>query len=345
MSGTINHVKTSTVANDTVNTYLIQPQDWNSVHAYTMQDCISLSGNNTAGTLTAINGSTCYLAGGNNIILSQNANSITISAANPVTLSQWPAVLPGSTAFSTYTIGNVSTSSVSTSQTGYTFSIFFVPMVLQDAVAFSAVRVPVSNASVAGTGTVTQVYSIGFYSNNASTLSLMNAVYGGMYITQGSVTAVTYSVWTASTGSNSAGGSGGFAGIIAASITSTSGNFSGYLQGVKNLDFPLVAATTYTIGNYWCAVAFCSTSLSSALWTNAGIWQSNAISSACLLDFGVNTASTLASLYGWGVISTTFTSQSSAATWFPLPNSVAVSNMNTTNSSGQRFHIPILRNV
>jgi hypothetical protein len=40
---------------------------------------ISLSGNNTSGTMAAIVGGTVYLAGGNNVTLSQNSNSITIS--------------------------------------------------------------------------------------------------------------------------------------------------------------------------------------------------------------------------------------------------------------------------
>ncbi len=47
----------------------------------------SLSGNNTAGALAAISTGTMYLAGGNNITLSQNANSLTISAANAIAQS------------------------------------------------------------------------------------------------------------------------------------------------------------------------------------------------------------------------------------------------------------------
>ena len=45
---------------------------------------VSLSGNNTAGVMTDITSGTLYLAGGNNITLSQNANSITISGPNIV---------------------------------------------------------------------------------------------------------------------------------------------------------------------------------------------------------------------------------------------------------------------
>jgi uncharacterized protein YceH (UPF0502 family) len=42
----------------------------------------SLSGNNTAGVMAIISTGTLYLAGGNNVTLSQNANSITISGPN-----------------------------------------------------------------------------------------------------------------------------------------------------------------------------------------------------------------------------------------------------------------------
>lgn len=44
-----------------------------------MQDAVSLIGNNTAGVLANISSGTLYLAGGNNITLSQNGNSVTIS--------------------------------------------------------------------------------------------------------------------------------------------------------------------------------------------------------------------------------------------------------------------------
>ena len=343
---TINHIKTSTVSSNAnpTNTYLMNPADWNSVHNYTLQDGISLSAGNTAGASALISSGTCYLAGGNNIFLSQaGTNAITISGQNQGVLSQWPEHLPASTAVSTYFNCSTRTTNA-TSEFGYTMSIFLAPMVFQQSVAFSIVRLPISWASVAGTGTVTQVYSIGFYSNNASTLSLINAVYGGLYITQNSVTAVTYSVWTATTGSNTFYGSAscGFGGLNAASISSSGGNISSFMQGMHNLALPLATATTFAPGNYWCAYAQFTGSTSSAVWTIAGVIQSNAISSACILDLGVNTASTLASLYGWGVISTTFTSVSNAATWFPLPSSIGVSNMNTTNSSGQRFHVPIL---
>lgn len=77
----INHVKNITVADGT-NANIVRPGDWNSVHAYTLQDAVSLSGN-TAGVMANISSGTLYLAGGNNITLSQNANSVTVSQHLP----------------------------------------------------------------------------------------------------------------------------------------------------------------------------------------------------------------------------------------------------------------------
>ncbi len=77
--GGIFHSYTQTVADGTA-TSVVRPSDWNSGHAYTIQDGVSLAGN-TAGVLAAIVAGTLYLAGGNNVTLSQNANSVTISGA------------------------------------------------------------------------------------------------------------------------------------------------------------------------------------------------------------------------------------------------------------------------
>ena len=77
---TIKHVFTSPKA-DGADTDLVRPSDWNSVHLVTLQEAVSLSGN-TAGALALISSGTLYLAGGNNITLSQNANSVTVSGGD-----------------------------------------------------------------------------------------------------------------------------------------------------------------------------------------------------------------------------------------------------------------------
>lgn len=83
----IKHVFTSPQA-DVADPTLVRPTDWNSDHAYSLQDAVSLIGN-TSGVLANVSTGTLYLAGGNNITLSQNANSVTISAASiPVQSNQ-----------------------------------------------------------------------------------------------------------------------------------------------------------------------------------------------------------------------------------------------------------------
>jgi hypothetical protein len=81
MPGQILHVKSDTVA-DITDTNYVRPSDWNSAHAYTLQDCVVIGGNTTAagGATSSISTGTLFLQGGNNITLSQNANSVTISA-------------------------------------------------------------------------------------------------------------------------------------------------------------------------------------------------------------------------------------------------------------------------
>lgn len=80
MAGSIYHSFTNPQA-DVTQTDIVRPSDWNSIHIYTLQDAASLSGN-TAGVLANISSGTLYLAGGNNVTLSQDGNSVTISGAN-----------------------------------------------------------------------------------------------------------------------------------------------------------------------------------------------------------------------------------------------------------------------
>lgn len=78
--GSIKHIFTNAIADGT-NTQIVRPSDWNSDHTYFLQDAVSLAGN-TSGALANVSTGTLILAGGNNITLSQNGNSVTISGAN-----------------------------------------------------------------------------------------------------------------------------------------------------------------------------------------------------------------------------------------------------------------------
>ena len=77
--GQIKHIYTSPVADGTA-TSVVRPTDWNSQHAYTIQDAVSFGGN-TAGVMALVSSGTLVLAGGNNITLSQDGQSVTVSGA------------------------------------------------------------------------------------------------------------------------------------------------------------------------------------------------------------------------------------------------------------------------
>jgi hypothetical protein len=220
------------------------------------------------------------------------------------------------------------------------------------AVAFSELRIGVSNSrSTAGTGSVTHLYSVGFYTNNASTLSRVDDFYGGLGFTQNSITAQTFKLFTLSTGSNSVAASGGYGGLRSdGTVYSSAGNISANSQmdglpGVKFVRVDDGVATTLTAGQYYCVFGFASASASVNVYANVGILQSNIISTNNIPDLGrENSTQTSNYLPAWGAISTTFESVSNVVTFFPLPNAINIANMTMSNSSGQRFHFPYLRN-
>jgi hypothetical protein len=134
-------------------------------------------------------------------------------------------------------------------------------------------------------------------------------------------------------------------------IYSSAGNITANSQ-LDNTNAPVKfirvddgVATTFTAGQYYCVLGFASASASVNVYGNTGILQSNAISSINIPDLGrENSTQTSNYIPAWGAISTTFTSVSNAANWFPLPSAIAISDMTMSNSSGQRFHFPFLRN-
>ncbi len=306
-------------------------------------------GNTTQNSSTVLNASVVSYNGLGEISVGYSNGSIQISGPREATLSMYPSFLPASTAVSTYYSGSTSQGAGGNStRTGYTFSIYVVPIQLDAAVAFSNLRMAVSNGTVGGTGSVTHVYSVGIYTNNANTLSLVKDYYGGIMLSQNSSNAWTYSVFTVSTGGATAGGGGGFAGLAISSVQSSQGNVNSSLLingSMKNIRIDNGVATTLTAGQYWLAFANCTVSAGSNVYSNAGFMQSNAISSVGLLDMGVNTAASAASLGGWGAISTTFSSNSNAASFFPMPNGIALTDMTGNSTSVQRYHFAMMRNL
>lgn len=308
---------------------------------------INVSAGTTSNDLTNVR-----FQNSNSVSFGINASTVTASIPAYGTMSMYPNVLPASTAVSTYYSGSTSSGGGGNSTlSGYTFSLYIVPMALPGALAFSELRIGVSNSrSTAGTGSVTHLYSIGIYSNNASTLSKVEDYYGGLMLTQNSVTAQTYRVFTFSTGGATAGGNGGFAGLATSTVYSSQGNISANSQmdgapGVKWIRVDDGVATTLTAGQYYCVLGFCSVVSSANVYANVGVLQSNAISSVNIPDLGrENSTQTSNYLPGWGAISTTYTSGSNAASFFPLPNAINLANVSQSSSAWHRFHFPFMRN-
>lgn len=313
---------------------------------------ISTEGN-TAGTSGSQLG-TYWLQGGNAITISQitsnnGSHTAIISGPGHATLSMWPYPLPGSTALSTYYSASTSQGAGGGStRTGYTFSLYAVPLALPAALAMSELRIGVSNQSVVGTGSATHMYSVGIYSNNASTLSLVQPFYGGIVVSQNSQTAQTFSVFTATTAGATSGAGGGMAGISKHSVYSSQGNISANSQIFGRLHFIRVdsgAAITLTAGQYYMIFGNATASSGANVLSQVGVIQSNAISSAGIPDLGRENNTQFSNYLGaWGAISTTFSSNSNAAQFFPLPGSIAISDMTLSQSSAQRFHFPVMRN-
>lgn len=309
---------------------------------------------NTAGTTGSQQG-TYWLQGGNNITISQitsnnGSHTAILSGPNIATVSMWPDVLPASTALSTYYSGSTSQGAGGNStQTGYTFSLYAVPLVLPVALAFSELRIGIQNGTSAGTGSITHMYSVGIYTNNANTLSRVTGYYGGLVLSQNSQTAQTFSVFTATTGHQSSGAGGGMMGISKHSVYSSQGNISANSQLFGRVQFVRVdsgAVSTLTAGQYWVVYANATASSGANVMQLSGVLQSNAISSVNVPDLGrENSTQTSNYLPAWGAISTTFTSVSNAATFFPLPSAIDMANMSRSSSAWQRFHFPYMRNL
>jgi hypothetical protein len=342
----INHIKTSAIA-DGDDANLIRPSDWNSAHAYTLQDAVSLSGN-TAGVLANISSGTLYLAGGNNITLSQDANSVTVSGPAAPVVFQYPAFIPSSAVFSSYYSGSTSQGAGGNSTlSGYTFSIYLIPAPIDCAVAYSAALHPVSFNTAAATGSATFIWTCGIYSHNNGTLSKFDDWFGGMLFSQNSLTAQTWSIFTFSTAGATTGNNSGFAGLSTESIRSSQGNVSAVLTGPKYLHIPTGGTTTASAGNYWFALANCIVTTVSAQ-TGLSWGQSNAWTSSMMGEFGAasNTGSRSASLMRpHGVISTTYTSASDAASFFAFPNSIDFTDVSSQATSNHRYHWFLLRNL
>ena len=313
----------------------------------------TIGGNSTSGGAgyAKISSGTMTLAGGNNITLSQAGNNITISAANITvtgipTLSFWPDIIaPVSTAtqfLNTYYSGSTSSGAgANSTQSGYTFSLYAQPFVLPCNLIYNSIMMILVNTATSQTAQGTQIWSAGIYSNNASTLSLIQDYYGGMYLSTNGLS-ILFTIWTASTAGATSNASG-WGGISTASLRtgSNTGVWASCFQNDRyvRIDNNTVGITL-TGGNYWYVFGnFNGSGVSGApAWASPYKFTSLTATSM-FTELGANTSlSNNTLMSGFGAFSTTYTSQSTAATMFKLPTNIALTNISTSASANFKSH-------
>lgn len=201
-----NGATTSTVAASN----LVKPSDWNSAHNQYM----TISGN-TLGSST-MSGTNIVLAASNDITLSAAtaAGAATIWINGYGLVDKFYPQTPVPLATSSFVSG---TSGGTGGSTQHTVSGYVAPMILNKPLSYHEVGMVISGqASTAGTGSASNGYMIGIYTNNASTLSLLTSYQWANVYTQSSVTAVTRSWWW---GTNSTSNSSSLGGNVSATFT------------------------------------------------------------------------------------------------------------------------------
>lgn len=322
--GTINHVKTSAIADDT-NTSLVRPSDWNSAHAYTLVDGISLSGNNTLGVLAPISSGTCYLAGGNNVTLSQNGNSITIED-NPMycgwlePYSQTNTALFAPGAGSWYFAPFIAPAKMSGGRINF----------LQQNTSTGNLFLDVGNTAYvsSSTGTLNQSYTyskaVALYSQGAGTNSTRleslwsnSFSFGWSKILNVSTNAasniaitIAHSLsYISNIGSDGAYTLNQFASAISSTIANSSGNstaVSNAASSIRNMlsnsvIFPIGFNTTINPGAYWLAFAWSSTRATASTGGLLGSASDFSVSS----DVGISRLVLESAYRNWGSTVTT----------------------------------------
>lgn len=298
----------------------------------------------TAGLISAVNvsaGTTSNnltnlkFADSNGVSFGLDGSTVTASVAGAAqaTVSFWPPVVPV-TFLQTQNMGSTDTVGGVTSQSGTTLSVFINQIVLDAPVAFSEARWWVQNTSAAGTGSVTHEYRLGFYTNNAGTLSLVKSYLGGIFFSQNSSTAMTQSWWTATTNSTT-------------SQYSTQGNDPNYPTGQRWLNLNDGSSVTLPAGNYYVAYAIHTRASSTPTFVHQGNAQSSNLTSGVPLYGIPPTGNQQRHLLYYGVVSTTFSSRSDVGTFCGLPTAITaaitpVTGVLSNQSTVIRNHFPIL---
>ena len=135
-------------------------------------------GGNTSGTTASISSGTLNLFGGNNITLSQNAQSITISAFNQTvqTQSRFNAVIGGNTSGTTASVSSgilnlFGGNNVTLSQDGNSITVSAVNTVAQSVQTGSIVRAAIIGGNTSGTTASVSSGTLNFFGGNNVTLS------------------------------------------------------------------------------------------------------------------------------------------------------------------------------
>lgn len=160
----IKHIKSVTIPDVSASTAIVRPSDWNSDHAFTLLEGLSVDG-----YPSLITSGTVYLYGTNNINLSQSGNSITISDAQIFESSY--DNLPG-VPLATRNYAPGSTSHACAFHLEENISCGFIRMPIGITLT-SASRTTITGSATASFS-FESTYNVGFYTqgNNASSGSL-----------------------------------------------------------------------------------------------------------------------------------------------------------------------------
>lgn len=230
---------------------------------------------------SASNGSFAFqtlgFSNANNVTFGTSAGSIiTASVAAPgggagITASHWPFV-PWPIATSTLPLGTTGGTGGSTQITA---SFHVCPLVIPAAIAYGAVLMPVSFATVAGTGSVTMGHQIGLYTLNGATLSQVTSWAWGARLSQNSVTAQSWNWWY---GSDST-----------ANTSSLGGNVSATFASLADIVMMDKTTATLNAGQYFLAAIYTRRSSNAAVWGTVHRGQYSVSQFTAAPIFGSNT--------------------------------------------------------
>lgn len=288
----------------------------------------SLAGN-TAGTNITALGATAslYLAGGNNVTLSGNSNTISINVAAPggggaATVSAFPACEDAGWYNTAVLYTGSSASTGGSTQFTASGRIFSIPMPYQ--LEFKQLNMLVSaQATSAGTGSATAGIMLGIYTLNQNTvLSLLSSFHWGIRLSQNSISAITGQWWY---GANSAANSTGTTLAATNATTAFSGN--------RVIDL-YKANTTLAAGNYYIGVMMTQRTASVNVFGVASMAHFTGANTSNALSFGTSGATAANAFQG---IFSTSTNTNVIIGGLYMPGSINTSRITATGGTTQQL--------